>query len=59
MVRQDSLQGAPCQLAVADFATASAAHTARLTDGIWREVIVQQEAFLAGTVQAVDILFVV
>ncbi|MCC2654871.1 MAG: hypothetical protein K0Q60_5038 [Microvirga sp.] len=56
--RQHRVDGAPGELAVADFAAAGRAHAARLTDGIGREVVVQQEGFLAGALQLVDELLV-
>ena len=56
--RQDRTQGAPCQLAVADFAAPRRTDAARLTHGEGREVVVQQEAFLAGALQLVDELLV-
>ncbi len=55
---QQRTHRAPGELAVADFAAAGRAHAAGLTDRVGREVVVQQEALLAGAFQAVDILLV-
>ena len=43
---------------MADFAAAGRTHAAGLTDRIGREVVVQQEGFLVGAGQRVDILLV-
>ena len=43
---------------MADLATARRAHAARFTDRIGREVVVQQDGFLVGPRQAVDVLLV-
>src|SRR5918993_169915 len=56
--RQHRMDGAPGELAMADFAAAGRAHAARLTDGVGWEVVVQQEGFLAGALQLVDELLV-
>ncbi|MNL02136.1 hypothetical protein D3C87_1226350 [compost metagenome] len=56
--RQHRTDSAPCELAVTDFATARGAHTARFTDRVGREVVMQKETFLVHAGQAVDILFV-
>ena len=57
--RQHRVDGAPCQLAVADFTTSRAADTAGFTNGEWREVVVQHEGFLAGTFQLINELLVI
>ena len=57
-LRQQRMNRAPGQLAVADFATLGAAHAAGLADRIGREVIVQQEGFLVAALQGVDPLLV-
>ena len=56
--RQHRANGAPCELAMADFAAARGAHAACFTDRVGREVVMQQEAFLVHAGQAVDILLV-
>ena len=56
--RQHRMDGAPGELAVADFAPAGGAHAAGLADGIGREVVVEQEALLVGSLERVDILLV-
>ncbi len=43
---------------MADFAAARRAHAARFTDGVGREVVVQQEALFLRAFQAVDVLLV-
>ena len=43
---------------MADFAAAGRAHAAGLADRVGREVVVQQEAFLVGAFQRVDVLLV-
>ena len=56
--RQHRADGAPGELAVADFAPAGRAHAAGLADRIGREVVVEQEPLLVGPVQRIDILLV-
>ena len=56
--RQHRANGAPGELAVADFAPAGRAHAAGLADRIGREIIVEQEPLLVGPVQRIDILLV-
>ena len=56
--RQHRMDGAPGELAVADFAAARRTHAAGLTDRIGREVVVQQERLLVHAGQRVDILLV-
>ena len=56
--RQHRPDGAPGELAVADFAPAGRAHAARLADRIGREVVVEQEALLVGAFERVDVLLV-
>ena len=56
--RHQRMHGAPGELAVADLAPAGRAHAARLADGERREIVVQHEALLAGTLQRVDELLV-
>jgi hypothetical protein len=43
---------------MADFAAARRTHAARLADRVGREVVVQQEGFLVGAGQRVDVLLV-
>ena len=52
------MNGAPGELAVADFAPAGSADAAGLADREGREVVVQQERFLVGPLQRVDELLV-
>ena len=56
--RQDRVDRAPGELAVADFATLGAAETTGFTDRVGREVVVQQERLFVGSRQRVDILLV-
>ena len=56
--RQHWADRAPGELAVADFAPAGRTHASRLADGIGWEVVVEQEAFLVGAVERVDVLLV-
>ena len=56
--RQHRADGAPGELAVADFAAAGRTHAAGLADRVGREVVVQQEGLLVGAVEAVDVLLV-
>ncbi len=56
--RQHRANGAPGELAVADFAPAGRAHAAGLADRIGREVVMEQEPLLVGPVQRIDILLV-
>src|SRR5690606_36934195 len=56
--RQHRANGAPCELAVADFAAARGAHAAGFANRIGREVVMEQEALLVHAGQAVDILLV-
>ena len=56
--RQHRADGAPGELAVADFAPARRAHAAGLADRIGREVVVEQEPLLIGPVERIDILLV-
>ena len=56
--RQHRADGAPGELAVADFAAAGRTHAAGLTDRIGREVVVEKELLLVHAGQAVDILLV-
>ena len=56
--RQHRVDGAPGELAVADFAPAGRAHAAGLADRIGREVVVEQEPLLIGAVERIDILLV-
>ena len=56
--RQHRVNGAPGELAVADFAPAGRAHAAGLADRIGREVVVEQEPLLIGSVEQVDVLLV-
>src|SRR5215217_7716344 len=54
----DRVDGAPGELAMADFATTRATHAASFTHRIGREVVVQQEVLLLGAFEAIDILLV-
>ena len=56
--RQHRVDGAPGELAVADFAPARRAHAAGLADRIGREVVVEQEPLLISAVERIDILLV-
>ena len=47
--RQDRMDRAPGQLAVADLAALGAAETSGFTDRVGREVVVQQELLLVGS----------
>ncbi len=58
MPRHDRMHRAPGELAVADLAAPGAAHAPRLTDGEWREVVVEHEALFAGAFERVDELLV-
>ncbi len=53
------MNGAPGQLAVTDFAAAGETETAHLADGVWREVVMQQEVFLISAFQCVNELLVI
>ena len=55
--RQQRVQGAPCQLAVTDFAAARRAEAADFTHRIGGEVVVQHEAFIPQAIQTIDHLF--
>ena len=57
--RQHRMNGAPSQLAMADFAAASATQTTCFTHREGREVIMQQEGFLVGAFECVNILLVI
>ena len=52
--RQNGVQRAPGELAVADFATAGGAETTDFTDRIGREVVVEHEMLVTQAGQAVD-----
>src|SRR6201986_962703 len=52
------MDGGPSELSMADFAPAWRTHTARLADGIGREIVMEHEALLIRSLQAVDILLV-
>ena len=56
--RQHRANGAPGELAVADFAPAGRTHAAGLADRIGGEIIVEQEPLLIGPVERIDILLV-
>ena len=56
--RQHRTDGAPGELAVADFAAAGRTHAAGLADRVGREVVVQEERLLVHAGQRVDILLV-
>ena len=56
--RQHRVDGAPGELAVADFAPAGRAHAAGFADRIGREVVMEQEALLVGSLERVDVLLV-
>ena len=56
--RQQRMDGAPGQLAVADFAPARRSHAARFTDRVGREVVVQHEVLAVLAFQRVDDLLV-
>ena len=56
--RQNRLQRAPCQLAMANLTTTGRADTAHFTHRIGREVIVQQEVRPGVAVQRVDDLLI-
>ena len=56
--RQHRADGAPGELAVADFAAAGRTHAAGLTDRVGREVVVKEERLLVHAGQRVDILLV-
>ena len=56
--RQDRADRAPGELAVADFAPSRCADAAGFADREGREVVMQQERFLVGSVQRVDPLLV-
>ena len=56
--RQNRMDGAPGELAVADLAAARSGHAAGLADRERREVVVQEERLLVGPVQGVDPLLV-
>ena len=58
MRRQHRMDRAPGELAVADLAPLGAAEASGLTDRVGREVVVQQERFLVGSRQRVDVLLV-
>src|SRR5579872_5071636 len=59
MVRwQHGVDRAPGELAVTDLAPLGAAETPGLTDGVGREIVMQQERFLVRSRQRVDVLFV-
>src|SRR5882757_3243985 len=58
MRRQNRSDGAPRELAVADLAAAGRAEPAGLANGERREIVVQQEGFLVGAGQRVDVLLV-
>ena len=52
------MNGPPGEFAMADFAAAGRAHAAGFADRIRREVVVQQERLLIGSLQRIDELFV-
>ncbi len=56
--RQHRADRAPGELAVADLAPAGRTHAAGLADRVGREVVVQQESLLVGSVERVDVLLV-
>ena len=56
--RQYLQQSSFTQCTVTDLTTARAAHSASLTDGVWREVVVMHETFLFDISQIVDDLVV-
>ncbi len=56
---QHAVQRAPCQLAMADFATARRAEAADFADRIRREVIVQHEVLVAEATETIDHLLAV
>ena len=58
MRRQHRVDRTPGELAVADFAALGAAEASGFADRIGREVVVQQELFLVGARQRVDVLLV-
>ena len=58
LLGQHRMDGAPGELAMADFAAAGRAHAAGFADAVGREVVVQHEGLLAGAFQAVDELLV-
>ncbi len=55
---QHRMNGAPCQLAMADFAAARRAHAARFAHRIGREIIMQHEMLFLCANQAINELFV-
>ncbi len=56
--RQDRMDGAPRELAVADLATARPGHASGLADRERREVVMQEERLLVGPLQRVDPLLI-
>ena len=59
-VRDDRLDGALGERAVADFATVDATHASAFADGEWREVVVEDEAFFVfATGVVVEMLLLV
>ena len=58
LCRRNRTDRAPGKLAVADFAALGAAEAAGLADRVGREVIVEQEMLLVGSLQGVDPLLV-
>ena len=55
---QHGVDGAPGELAMADLASARPAHPASLADRKWREIVMQEERLLVGSVQRVDPLLI-
>ena len=58
MRRQDRMDGSPGELPVTYFAPARPAHPAGLAYRKWREIIMQKECFLVGSLQRVDPLLI-
>src|SRR5262245_25901579 len=56
--RQNWMNGAPGELAVADLAPPRPAHAPGLPYREWREVVMQEEGFLVGSLQCIDPLLI-
>ena len=57
-VRQHRMNGAPGELAMADFAASGPRHTASFADRVGREIVVQHEGLFISSLQRIDILLV-
>src|ERR1700694_1535356 len=58
MRRQNAVDRAPAQFAMADFTPLGAAHASGFTDRVGREIVVQQERLFVGSRKRVDVLLV-